>query len=195
VSLNLDIETIVINGQSRVVDQCLAAEKTFCTLTEYSLDHSSDLPRILLGAPLSGHYSVLLRDMVIGLLPRYRVYVTNWINAGEVPASGGPFGLDQNIDYLLDFIAVAGQRVNVVALCQAVVPALAAVAILSKRKQGSAVGSLTLIGGPINPLAKHHRQVASITLSATDALIVIDEITAPINDELVAIDFDGLGVV
>lgn len=158
-SPNLDIETILINGQSRAVDQRLAAEKPFCTLTEYSLDHSSDLPRIVLAAPLSGHYSVLLRDMVIGLLPRFRVYITNWISAGEVPASKGPFGLDQNIDYLLDFIAVAGEGVNVVALCQAVVPALAAVAILSKRSHESSVGSLTLIGGPIDPLANPTRVV------------------------------------
>ena len=141
------------------MDQRLAAEKTFCTLTEYSLDHSSDLPRILLAAPLSGHYSVLLRDMVIGLLPRFRVYVSNWINAGEVPVSRGPFGLDQNIDYLLDFIAVAGEGVNVVALCQAVVPALAAVAIISKRNHKNAVGSLTLIGGPVDPLANPTRVV------------------------------------
>lgn len=69
---------------------------------------------------------MLLRDMVIGLLPGFRVYVTNWINAGEVPASEGPFGLDQNIGYLLDFIGVAGEGVNVVALCQAAVPSLAA---------------------------------------------------------------------
>ena len=158
-SPDLDIETTVINGQSRVVHQRLVAENAFCTLTEYFPEHSSGSPRILLVAPLSGHYSVLLREMVIGLLPRFRVYVTNWINAGEVPASEGPFGLDQNIDYLFDFIAVAGEGVNVVALCQAVVPALAAVAILSKRNQESAVGSLTLIGGPIDPLANPTRVV------------------------------------
>lgn len=156
---NLDIETIIIDVQSRVVHQRLAAEKTFCTLTEYSVDRSEGWPRIVLVAPLSGHYSVLLRDMVIGLLPRFRVYLTNWINADEVPASEGPFGLDQNIDYLLDFIAVAGEGVNVVALCQAVVPALAAAAIFSKRSHECAVGSLTLIGGPIDPLANPTRVV------------------------------------
>jgi len=143
----------------------------FCALTEFAgAPNAGD--RMLLVAPLSGHFAFILREMVIGLLPTSTVCVTDWLNARFVPPSEGDFGFDENIEVVIDSIRRLGSGLHVCALCQAVVPALAATAILSLHEPSLAPRSLVLIGGPVDPLANPTRVVQLLrqrSLSAIEA--------------------------
>ena len=122
-------------------------------------------PRLLIVAPLSGHYATLLRDTVRAMLPDHDVYITDWRDAAKVPLREGAFDLDDYIDYLLDFMAVIGPGGHALAVCQPSVPLLAAVAFQSAVGDPALPRSMTLMGGPIdtrinpttpNELAKTH---------------------------------------
>src|SRR5262249_1524070 len=104
-------------------------------------------------APLSGHFPILMRDLVAGLLPYFRVYVTDWVNIRHVPARYGPFGLQMNISSVLAMMKKLPPGFNVIGLCQGGVPALAATALLSQSGGAGIPASLVLIGAPIDPLA------------------------------------------
>jgi len=125
----------------------------FCTIVELTRADAEPQSNVLLVAPLSGHFPVLLRDLIIGLLPSCRVYLTDWINIRHVPADHGSFGLDTNISCLLDAMKALPPALNVIALCQSGVPALAAAALLSGDNDPRTPASLVLIGSPIDPLA------------------------------------------
>ncbi len=125
----------------------------FYTVVELTRADAEPQSNVLLVAPLSGHFPVLLRDLIIGLLPSCRVYLTDWINIRHVPADHGSFGLDTNISCLLDTIKLLPPALNVIALCQSGVPALAATALLSADDDPRTPTSLVLIGSPIDPLA------------------------------------------
>jgi poly(3-hydroxybutyrate) depolymerase len=101
-------------------------------------------------APLSGHYATLLRGTVQGLLPQHDVYITDWINACEVPLERGPFDLDDYIDYVIAFLRRLGPDVHVIAVCQPSVPVLAAVSLMSSDNDPAVPRSMTLMGGPID---------------------------------------------
>ncbi len=159
VRIAFEISKVLVGGEGVSVTERDILVKPFCVLTEFSHSRSETLPRIFVIAPLSGHYSLMLRDFVIGLLRHYRVYVTNWISARHIPPTQGRFGFDENIDYILEMVRFLGPGVNVVALCQAVVPTLAAAAVLSKQRSQQTMRSLILMGGPINPLANPTRVV------------------------------------
>ena len=130
----------------------------FCTLTEFSAA-ATPCNRILLVAPLSGHFAFILREMVVGLADEASVSVTNWRNVRFVPISAGDFGFEENIEAILQSIETLGPGVDVIALCQGVVPALAATAILAQRRPKLAPRSLILMGGPVDPLANPTRVV------------------------------------
>lgn len=134
------------------------AEWPFCTLVEFARTPAPPA-QILLVAPLSGHFPLLLREAVIGLLAHARVFVTDWINARHVPIKAGDFGLTDNIRYILRIMKRLGRDLHVIALCQAAVPTLAATAILSQQNEANAPRSLVLIGGPVDPLANPTRVV------------------------------------
>src|SRR5262249_45963372 len=103
-------------------------------------------------APLSGHFPILMRDLVAGLLPYFRVYVTDWVNVRHVPARYGPFGLERNISSILTMMKKLPPGFNVIGLCQGGVPALAATALISQSEDARIPGCLVLIGSPIDPL-------------------------------------------
>jgi poly(3-hydroxybutyrate) depolymerase len=108
-------------------------------------------PRVLVCAPLSGHHATLLRDTVATLLQAHDVYVTDWIDAREVPVAAGPFPLADYVAYLRAFVHQLGAReLHVVAVCQPTVPALAAVA-LDAAAGAATPRTLTLMGGPVDP--------------------------------------------
>jgi poly(3-hydroxybutyrate) depolymerase len=110
--------------------------------------------RALIVAPLAGAYPVLLRDLVVALLSELgEVAVTDWADARYVPVSHGAFGLADNIAHIEEMIRALGPPLHLVAICQAVVPALAATALLSAEGEVAAPLSLTLIGGAVDPLA------------------------------------------
>jgi poly(3-hydroxybutyrate) depolymerase len=106
--------------------------------------------KVLIIAPYSGHHATLLRDTVAKMLEEHEVYVTDWDNARDVPLYKGTFHLSHYIDYLMSFMRLLGSDLHVVAVCQAAVPALAAVALLSDDNSLFQPLSLTLIGGPID---------------------------------------------
>jgi poly(3-hydroxybutyrate) depolymerase len=109
-----------------------------------------ELPRVLLVAPMSGHFATLLRDTLRSFLPDHEVYLTDWTNARDVPLRHGPFGLDEHIGYLLRFIAALGPGAHVVAVCQPCVAALAATALLAEDRHPAQPRSLTLMAGPVD---------------------------------------------
>jgi poly(3-hydroxybutyrate) depolymerase len=148
------IEMTRVGGMPVRVSKEIALSKTFCKLLRFKRDESAigkryD-PKVLLIAPLSGHYATLLRGTVEAMLPEHEVYITDWVDARDVPLVGGPFDLDDFIDYLIEFIQFLGHNTHVVAVCQPSVPALAAVAVMAGRNDPLAPASMTLMGGPID---------------------------------------------
>lgn len=125
----------------------------FCTLVEFARSDVAPRADLLVIAPLSGHFPFLLRDLVIGLLPFFRVYVTDWTNVRHVPAEHGSFGLDTNISGVLSMIRSLAPGMTVVALCQGGVPALAATALLAHENDARTPAALVLMAAPIDPLA------------------------------------------
>ena len=107
--------------------------------------------RILVVAPMSGHYATLLRSTVQSLLPDAEVWVTDWHNACNIPVSEGKFDIEDYTLYLSDFIRKLGPETNVIAVCQPVPLALAATAYLAAEDPKAQPRTLTLIGGPVDP--------------------------------------------
>lgn len=157
-----------IDGTAVDVQPVVAAQRPFCDLLHFRRDIDRSDPRVLVVAPLSGHYATLLRGTVAGLLPDHDVYITDWRNASDVPLSRGPFDLDDYIDYLVDFLQRLGPDVHVVAVCQPSVPVLAAISLMSAVGDPAVPCSMTLMGGPIdtrvNP-TQVNRVAASRSLS------------------------------
>jgi poly(3-hydroxybutyrate) depolymerase len=111
---------------------------------------ASPQPKMLVVAPLSGHFASLLKNTVEVLLRDHDVYITDWRNARDVPLSAGRFGLEDYTDYVIGFLQALGPGANVLAVCQPCVPVLAAVAVMSARRDPCVPRTMTLMGGPID---------------------------------------------
>jgi poly(3-hydroxybutyrate) depolymerase len=122
----------------------------FCTLLHFRKDLAVEQPRLLVVAPLSGHFATLLRGTVEILLPDHDVYITDWVNARNVPLLHGRFDLDDHIDLMMSFLRELGPDTHVLAICQPSVPVLAAVALLAADGDPAQPRSMTLMGGPID---------------------------------------------
>lgn len=148
------IEETRIGGIPVAVKEEVVLKKTFCNLLHFERDASQTGkrydPKVLLVAPMSGHYATLLRGTVEAMIKEHDVYITDWIDARQVPASAGPFDLDDFIDYLIEFVQFLGPNTHVIAVCQPSVPALAAAAVMATRGDPLAPASITLMGGPID---------------------------------------------
>lgn len=134
----IDIRETVINGTP------------FCDLVKFSRLDDDERIRILLVAPMSGHFATLLRATITTLLQDFDVYVTDWRNARDVPLSEGVMTLDRYTQHIIEFIRQIGPRTHVVAVCQPVVGALAATAVMAKEGDPLQPASLTLMAGPID---------------------------------------------
>lgn len=146
---NLPLTTI--GGKAVPVTEVAVARKTFCDLLHFERrDAAAGDPKVLVVAPLSGHYATLLRGTVEGLLPDHEVYITDWKDAREVPQAFGHFSLDDYIDYVRDFIHFLGPNVHVLAVCQPSVPVLAAVSLMAAADDPLQPASMVLMGGPID---------------------------------------------
>jgi poly(3-hydroxybutyrate) depolymerase len=139
-----------IDGEQVPVDLEIVATRPFCNLLHFRRETDRKDPKVLLVAPLSGHYATLLRGTVEGLMLDHDVYVTDWISASEVPIEKGPFDLDDYIDYVIGFVRQLGPDVHLIAVCQPSVPVLAAVSIMSAENDPATPRSMTLMGGPID---------------------------------------------
>ncbi|MBO6717074.1 MAG: polyhydroxyalkanoate depolymerase [Rhizobiaceae bacterium] len=128
-------------------------KKPFCDLVHFERklppNHRPD-PRILIVAPMSGHYATLLRGTVETFLPRAEVFITDWADARMVPLSDGPFDLDDYVDYVIDMLRFLGPDTHVIAVCQPSVPVLSAVSVMEARGDDAAPSTMTLMGGPID---------------------------------------------
>jgi polyhydroxyalkanoate depolymerase len=122
----------------------------FGTLLRFAKQGAPAEPRVLLVAPLSGHFATLLRDTVRVLLPEHDVHITDWANARDVGVWSGRFGFDEYIEHLIKFLEAMGPGAHVVAVCQPCVQALAAAAIMAEDDNPAQPRSMTLMAGPID---------------------------------------------
>lgn len=147
------ITEVKIGDRKIAVTETAVWSKAFCRLLHFKKAVSTkdrSLPKLLMVAPMSGHFATLLRGTVESMLPFADVYVTDWIDAREVPMAQGKFDLDDYIDYLFEMLAVTGPNTHVMAVCQPSVPVLAAVSLMSARKDPNLPKSMILMGGPID---------------------------------------------
>jgi poly(3-hydroxybutyrate) depolymerase len=144
------IESVMVEGEPRAVVEQVIAATPFASLLRLHKPEVRQQPKLLIAAPMSGHFATLLRDTVRTALQDHDVYVTDWHNVRDVPVGAGRFGLDEYIDHLIDFIDVLGPGAHVLAVCQPCVEALAAVALMSEDRHPATPVSLTLMAGPID---------------------------------------------
>lgn len=151
-----DIDHVLRQGQKLSIREQDICVKPFCTLKRFArfdkkTEFKSNDPKVLIVAPLSGHYASLLRDTIKSAAHDHDVYVTDWHNARNISLAQGNFTLDNYIDYLLDFIRLLGEEeLHIIAVCQPAVPVLAAVSLLATHKENCQPASMTLMGGPID---------------------------------------------
>ncbi|MGB3176812.1 MAG: polyhydroxyalkanoate depolymerase [Albidovulum sp.] len=142
------------DGTDHLVSVEVEVSRPFGDLIHFKVVGRDPMPRrVLLVAPMSGHYATLLRSTVVSLLPDCEVYVTDWHNARDIPVSEGKFDIEDYTRYLVDFMRHIGPDAHVVAVCQPAPLALAATAYLAAEDPSAQPRTLTLIGGPIDPNA------------------------------------------
>ena len=143
-----------IDGQEIAIEEEVVISKAFCNLLHFSRvdgpDARKDDPKVLIIAPMSGHYATLLRGTVEAMLPEHDVYITDWMDSRDVPLFEEGFGIDDHIDYLIEFIRLLGPDLHIIAVCQPAVQALAATALLAEMDDPMQPASMTLMGGPID---------------------------------------------
>ncbi len=144
------IDSVNMGGREVAVTEEAALVTPFATLLHFKKETRAVLPRVLIVAPMSGHFATLLRETVRTMLADHDVYITDWHNAREVPLAAGRFGLDESIEHLMTFLGAIGPGAHLVAICQPCVTALAAVAIMSEDGHPATPHSLTLMAGPID---------------------------------------------
>ena len=143
-------EAMTHNGDVVAVTQTAVAASPFCTLLRFAREDGEHLPKVLLVAPMSGHFATLLRGTIKTLLRDFEVYVTDWKNARDVPLAAGAFTLDDFTAHIIEFLQFLGPNSHIVAVCQPTVAALAAVSIMAARKDPAQPASMTLMAGPID---------------------------------------------
>jgi poly(3-hydroxybutyrate) depolymerase len=147
------LKTTVVDGKSVAVTEEVVWQRPFCKLVHFKRDIEPGevhQPRLLLVAPMSGHYATLLRGTVETFLPDHEVYITDWADARTVPPSAGRFDLDDYVDYIRDIFHHFSGDIHVFAVCQPSVPVLAAVARMEAEDDPYVPHSITLAGGPVD---------------------------------------------
>ena len=144
------IPSVVVKGEAVPVTEETVFSTPFATLLRFRKQGAPAQPKVLVVAPMSGHFATLLRDTVRTVLQDHDVYVTDWHNVRDVETSAGRFGLDEYTEHIIDFLAVMGPGSNVLAVCQPCVASLAAVALMSEDDHPATPASLTLMAGPID---------------------------------------------
>jgi poly(3-hydroxybutyrate) depolymerase len=144
------LATTEVDGTTVAVNEEILLRKPFCQLLRFRRDTAKRAPKVLLVAPMSGHYATLLRGTVEALLPDHDVHITDWTDAREVPLAQGNFDLDDYVDYIIEFCRYLGPDVHVIAVCQPSVPVMAAASLMAQAKDPRQPRSLTLMGGPID---------------------------------------------
>lgn len=149
------LATTTVEGETVAVNEEILLRKPFGQLLHFHRDtphlkNGKRHPKVLVVAPMSGHFATLLRGTVEALLPEHDVHITDWLDAREVPLSDGNFDLDDYIDYIVEFCRYLGPDLHVIAVCQPSVPVLAAASLMAEARDPRQPKSLTLMGGPID---------------------------------------------
>ncbi len=149
-----NLPTTEVNGMRVPVEIETVWEKPFCKLLHFNRKITRPLraphPRVLIVAPMSGHYATLLRGTVEAFLPAHDVYITDWADARMVPTTAGRFDLEDYVDYLIEMMRALGGNVHIVAVCQPSVPVLIAASVMEATNDPNYPQSMTLMGGPID---------------------------------------------
>lgn len=149
------LATTIVDGRELAIREEIVLRKPFGQLKHFARDGVEGGPKLLIVAPMSGHYATLLRGTVQRMLPRHDVYITDWRDAKLVPTDAGRFDLDDYVDYLIAFLehvgeAGGGERPHLLAVCQPAVPCYAAAALMSAARHPARPRTLTMMGGPID---------------------------------------------
>ncbi|MGL5837460.1 MAG: polyhydroxyalkanoate depolymerase [Sphingorhabdus sp.] len=150
-----DLDFVEVDGRHLPVEERNEARKPFGQLKHFIYEGSEAKPRLLICAPMSGHFATLLRGTVERMLPTHDVYITDWKDARDVPLTGGGFDLETYIDYLIEWLEYigpdkGGRGAHMLAVCQPSVPAYAAAAVMSAKQHPLRPRTLTMMGGPID---------------------------------------------
>jgi poly(3-hydroxybutyrate) depolymerase len=145
------LDSTTIDGRTVPIIETIEAQKTFGQLKHFVRDGANEGdPKLLIVAPMSGHFATLLRGTVERMLPGHDVYITDWRDARNVPLSQGGFDLDDYIDYLVGWLEHIGPGAHMLAVCQPSVPSYAAVSLMSASNHPCLPRTLTMMGGPID---------------------------------------------
>jgi poly(3-hydroxybutyrate) depolymerase len=144
------IDSVEIDGEPLDVEERGVWWTPFCQLLRFRKEGGEDDPKVLLVAPMSGHFATLLRGTIRTLLRDHQVFVTDWINPRNIGLEHGEFTLEDYTQHLIDFVRFIGEDCHIVAVCQPTVSALAATAVLARDRNGLQPASLTLMAGPID---------------------------------------------
>jgi poly(3-hydroxybutyrate) depolymerase len=144
------IDKVTVGNREVEVREEAAAKTSFGTLLHFKKDIATAQPRVLLVAPLSGHFATLLRATVRTMLPEHDVFITDWHNARDTPLTAGRFGVDEYTDHIIKFLETMGQGSHVLAVCQPCVAVLAAAAVMAQAGNPAQPRSMTLMAGPID---------------------------------------------
>ncbi len=144
------IASVAMDNRAVAVREVVEASTPFCDLLHFEKDCLTPQPKVLVVAPMSGHFATLLRPTVQTMLADFDVYITDWRNARDVPVAAGRFGLDEYVDQLIAFLEVLGPGTNLLAICQPAVQALMATSIMAASRNPATPRTLTLMAGPID---------------------------------------------
>ncbi|MGA0561936.1 polyhydroxyalkanoate depolymerase [Ancylobacter sp. VNQ12] len=145
-----DIRSVTVGNREVEITEEVALDLPFGSLLHFAKDVDQPQPRILVVAPLSGHFATLLIDTVRTLLPDNDVYVTDWANARDVPLSAGAFGFDDYVGHVIRFLEEIGPGAHALAVCQPCVQVLAATAVMAQHDNPATPRSITLMAGPVD---------------------------------------------
>jgi poly(3-hydroxybutyrate) depolymerase len=145
-----DIKDVMVGNKLVSVTDEVVHSTAFADLVHFKKDTDRKQPKVLLVAPLSGHFATLLRSTVEILLQDHDVYITDWYNARDVPVEAGRFGFDEYVEHMIHFMEFLGPRSHLVAVCQPTVAALVAVSVMSEDNNPATPRSMTLMAGPID---------------------------------------------
>jgi poly(3-hydroxybutyrate) depolymerase len=144
------IDQVMVGNRQTAVTEEAAQVTPFGTLLHFKKDIDTPQPKVLLIAPLSGHFATLLRATVRTLLTEHDVYLTDWHNARDIPVTAGRFGFEEYVEHIIHFLETIGPNNHMVAVCQPCVHALAAVAVMAADKNPAQPRSMTLMAGPVD---------------------------------------------
>jgi len=176
-----DLDDTVIDGHTVPITAEVVLSRPFCNLVHFKREGSHHDPRLLMVAPLAGHYAPLLRNTIRQFLPDHDVFVTDWKNSRDVPPVEGSFGFEDFAGYLIEFLRFIGPGNNLLSACQPCPGALVATAVLAMEDDPARPDSLILIAGPVDPRIGQQRVLKYASEKIRPALLeklVIDTVPA-----------------